>query len=199
MLQVISIRWMVCERNVLCWTNSIHLWYFCKLCITGKISLHVCKKNPALTMLCKRTRYRIVERIWMTHPVLEKNRISKYVCCNKWNLLILVPEWRKAKGNLWAHWLFRVACHNLQSTGQHDLLKLYSYKSGPIQMLFHLDWEARSWYCSWFQESLASRFIDPELLLFLDKAQFTLMGMWGHRVTFWCYENSSAFHEVLSV
>jgi hypothetical protein len=92
-----------------------------------------------------------------------------------------------------------VARQNLQSTGQHDTLKLYSYKSGAVQMLFLLDWEARSWYCSWFQESVASQFIDPELVLFLDKARFMLMGMRAPRITFWCHENSSAFHEVLSV
>lgn len=61
------------------------------------------------------------------------------------------------------------------------LLKPYSYKSGAVQMLFLLDWEARRWYCRW---AVANWLLDPELMLFSGKTWFTLMGMRAPRITY---------------
>ena len=43
-----------------------------------------------------------------------------------------------------------------------------------MQQAVPLNWQARSRYCTWFQESTASGFLDPSLTFCSDEAWFTL-------------------------
>jgi hypothetical protein len=45
-----------------------------------------------------------------------------------------------------------------------------------VQEFFPTDWEARSQYCRWFQESISNVFLDLELVFFFDEVSFTLGG-----------------------
>jgi hypothetical protein len=49
-------------------------------------------------------------------------------------------------------------------------------------------------YCSWFQKSLANKFLDLELGLFEDEALFTLCGIIA-KVTHWCFKNPHAHND----
>jgi hypothetical protein len=67
------------------------------------------------------------------------------------------------------------------------LLKLYPYEIRPIQQPFTVDWEARSWNYRWFQEFVAYRFLNLDLMFFLEEAWFTLNGnVCSQNNTYWC-------------
>jgi hypothetical protein len=80
-----------------------------------------------------------------------------------------------------------------------ELLKLRPCEIRAVQQLFPPDWEARSRYCRWFQESVANGILDPELLFFSDEAWFTLKGNVNSlNNIYWCSKNSPVVPEVHS-
>lgn len=180
------------QREFICNTFSKHAsWKECRQ--------EFCKKYPASAVPCKTTIYKTVERFRTTGSVLNKKKVRRrYVLTTeKLDEIGAQIETSPTKS---LH-LLAVQCGVSKASVQRatELLKLRPYKIRAVQQLFPLDWEARSRYCRWFQESVANGILDPELLFFSDEAWFTLKGNVNSlNNIYWCSENPSVVPEVSS-
>jgi hypothetical protein len=76
------LQWSVRVRNVLCWTKTVHLQCFCKVSTTEICRRKFCKKYAASIVLCTRTMYRTVEKLWITYSVPNEKKIRKLYTFN---------------------------------------------------------------------------------------------------------------------
>ena len=104
----------------------------------------------------------------------KKKILKRYVLsCLKRNLALLALELIQA--NRKGLSLFDEGCRKPHVTRQQNFKHDGRIKSKPYSYS-GLDWEARSLYCRWFQESAVSGYLELELLLFTDEEWFTWNG-----------------------